>query len=85
MSNKFRQVCPIFFFFHVRMLHAFLITCECGRGDGITMLSKAPFTQSVNRRKLPLKLLECLVCERKHIPGWGPGNIAGICSGTCPV
>ncbi len=49
-------------------------------------LSLTPFTQHVGSGKL----LECLLCERKHvpgfipgsIPGWGPSNIAGFSPGT---
>lgn len=40
--------------------------------------SLAPFTQSVD----PVKLPECLLFKRKHVPrtfpGWGPSNMAGI-------
>lgn len=52
------------------------------------------FTKLLSHRALIPKtigvdLLECLVCERKHIPGlilgWGPSNISGISPGTCPV
>ncbi len=44
-------------------------------------------------RKIARKLPECLLCERKHvpglipglIPGWGPSNIAGFSPGTSAV
>ncbi len=44
-------------------------------------------------RKIARKLPECLLCERKHvpglipglIPGWGPSNIAGFSPGMSAV
>ncbi len=55
----------------------------------LSYLSWAPFTLHVGPGKLP----ECLLCERKHvpglipglIPGWGPSNIAGFSPGTSAV
>ncbi len=56
---------------------------------GFRELGIAPFTLHVGPGKLP----ECLLCERKHvpglipglIPGWGPSNIVGFSPGTSAV
>ncbi len=50
----------------------------------------SPFHTARWSRKIARKLPECLLCERKHvpglipglIPGWGPSNIAGFSPGT---
>ncbi len=57
----------------------------------LTALS--PFHTARWSRKIARKLPECLLCERKHIPGlipglipgWGPSNIAGFSPGTSAV
>ncbi len=53
----------------------------------------SPFHTARWSRKIARKLPECLLCERKHvpglipglIPGWGPSNIAGFSPGTSAV
>ncbi len=53
----------------------------------------SPFHTARWSRKIARKLPECLLCERKHIPGlipglipgWGPSNIAGFSPGMRAV
>ncbi len=57
------------------------------------LLHYSPFHTARWSRKIARKLPECLLCERKHvpglilglIPGWGPSNIAGFSPGTSAV
>ncbi len=64
-----------------------------GSADQQSVDAKAPFHTARWSRKIARKLPECLLCERKHvpglilglIPGWGPSNIAGFSPGTSAV
>ncbi len=61
--------------------------------EELTTLFYSPIHTARWSRKIARKLPECLLCERKHvpglipglIPGWGPSNIAGFSPGTSPV
>ncbi len=78
-------VCELYVCMRFILTNLFL----CVSDDGVL----SPFHTARWSRKIARKLPECLLCERKHIPGlipglipgWGPSNIAGFSPGTSAV
>ncbi len=70
-----------------------LLSDRVVRNPWLWIIHLSPIHTARWSRKIARKLPECLLCERKHvpglipglIPGWGPSNIAGFSPGTSAV